>query len=45
MINGERIPLEYNGLLFDGDTFAQLLLDIHRNPEQWKRTVLDPPAQ
>ncbi|MEQ8145922.1 thioredoxin domain-containing protein [Streptomyces sp. OP7] len=45
VINGKRIPLEYNGLLFDGDTFAHLLLDIHKNPEQWKQTVLDPPAQ
>ncbi|MGV9289483.1 DsbA family protein [Streptomyces sp. NPDC003719] len=44
VIDGKRIPLEYSGVLYDGDTFAGLLLEIHRNPEQWRRTVLESQA-
>ncbi|MFF3001097.1 DsbA family protein [Streptomyces sp. NPDC057950] len=40
VINDKRIPAEYNGLLFDSDTFADLLREIHAKPEDWEQTVL-----
>ncbi|MEU2729156.1 DsbA family protein [Streptomyces griseoviridis] len=39
VINGKRIPLEYNGLL-DGGIFARLLQQIHDKPGEWDRTFL-----
>lgn len=40
VINDRRIPAEYNGLLFDGDTFAELLREIHARPWEWEQTPL-----
>ncbi|MFE5142955.1 DsbA family protein [Streptomyces fagopyri] len=39
-INDKRIPAEYNSLLFDSDTFADLLREIHAKPDDWEQTVL-----
>lgn len=36
VINDVRIPSEYNGLLFDGDVFADLLKEIQDNPGDWR---------
>lgn len=35
----KRIPADYNGLLFDSDTFADLLRDIHAKPEDGPAVV------
>ncbi|MFG2425524.1 DsbA family protein [Streptomyces sp. NPDC048448] len=40
VINDKRIPADYNGLLFDGDTFAELLREVHARPWEWEQTVL-----
>ncbi|MFG2481023.1 DsbA family protein [Streptomyces fagopyri] len=40
VINDKRIPADYNSLLFDGDTFAELLREIHAKPWEWEQTVL-----
>ncbi|MFE4698569.1 hypothetical protein ACFRIC_16000 [Streptomyces sp. NPDC056738] len=40
MINDKRIPADYNGPLFDGDTFAALLREIHAKPWEWEQTAL-----
>ncbi|MFE1290228.1 DsbA family protein [Streptomyces sp. NPDC058751] len=40
VINDRRIPDEYNGLLFDGGTFAELLRGIHDSPWEWEQTAL-----
>lgn len=36
VINDVRIPLEYHGLLFDGDVFADLLREIQDKPDDWQ---------
>ncbi|MGW0885550.1 DsbA family protein [Streptomyces sp. NPDC002671] len=40
VINEVRIPLEYNGMLYNRAVFARLLNRIHDNPEQWQNTDL-----
>ncbi|WP_423247704.1 DsbA family protein [Streptomyces achmelvichensis] len=40
VINGKRIPLEYNGLLLDRSAFTDLLKRIHANPVEWTHTRL-----
>ncbi|MEU6275025.1 thioredoxin domain-containing protein [Streptomyces populi] len=40
VINKKRIPTEYNSLLFDGDSFAELLREIHARPWEWEQTAL-----
>ncbi|MEU1200442.1 thioredoxin domain-containing protein [Streptomyces sp. NPDC005813] len=40
VINDKRIPTEYNGLLLDGDAFAELLQQIHDKPWEWEDTSL-----
>lgn len=35
VINGKRIPLEYNGILLDATSFAGLLWQIRNNPQAW----------
>ncbi|MEV7347052.1 thioredoxin domain-containing protein [Streptomyces sp. NPDC093544] len=40
VINGKRIPQEYNGLLFDSDAFAGLLQQIYAKPWEWEQTSL-----
>ncbi|MFD9003275.1 DsbA family protein [Streptomyces sp. NPDC059582] len=40
VIDGKRIPVEYNGVLFDGDTFAELLRQIYDQPWKWEDTRL-----
>lgn len=37
VINDKRIPLEYNGLLFDNDAFAGLLQQIYDKPGEWEQ--------
>ncbi|MEV7789837.1 hypothetical protein AB0O72_31350, partial [Streptomyces sp. NPDC088106] len=39
-INGKRIPLQYNALLLESDTFAELLQKIHDQPGEWEDTTL-----
>lgn len=36
VINGVRIPVRYNGVLFDASVFGKLLEQIRDNPEGWK---------
>ncbi|MER6349651.1 DsbA family protein [Streptomyces sp. NPDC001595] len=36
VINDVRIPTEFNGLLFDGDVFADLLREIQDEPDDWR---------
>ncbi|MGV9255619.1 DsbA family protein [Streptomyces sp. NPDC003697] len=40
LINGKRIPLQYNGLLLDSDAFAELLQEIYDQPGEWEDTTL-----
>ncbi|KAB1150491.1 thioredoxin domain-containing protein [Streptomyces luteolifulvus] len=40
VINDKRIPDKYNGLLFYGDAFAELLRKIHDEPGEWEDTTL-----
>ncbi|MFJ6567990.1 DsbA family protein [Streptomyces sp. NPDC091292] len=40
VINGRRLPAEYNGLLFDGHTFVKLLRQIHGKPWEWEQAEL-----
>jgi protein-disulfide isomerase len=40
VINDKRIPLEYNGLLFDANAFGDLLRQIYDKPWQWEDTSL-----
>ncbi|MFF0034484.1 DsbA family protein [Streptomyces avermitilis] len=40
VINDKRIPVEYNGLLFDSDAFAGLLQQIYDKPWEWEETSL-----
>lgn len=40
VINDKQIPVEYNAILFESDTFAQLLQRIHANPWEWEETTL-----
>ncbi|WP_407111980.1 DsbA family protein (plasmid) [Streptomyces sp. DSM 116494] len=39
-INGKRIPLQYNALLLESDTFAELLQKIDDQPGEWEDTTL-----
>jgi protein-disulfide isomerase len=39
-INDKRIPLQYNALLLESDTFAGLLQKIHDEPGEWEDTTL-----
>ncbi|WP_395570417.1 DsbA family protein [Streptomyces sp. BK79] len=41
VINGKRIPSDFNGVLFDGKTFAGLLRAIQQDPDEWDATDLD----
>ncbi|MFD5517293.1 DsbA family protein [Streptomyces sp. NPDC127066] len=40
VINDRQIPAEHNGVLFDGDVFAELLQEIHASPWEWEQTAL-----
>ncbi|WP_442814158.1 DsbA family protein [Streptomyces sp. NBC_00151] len=40
VINDRQIPADYNGVLFDGDVFAELLQEIHARPWEWEQTDL-----
>ncbi|WP_406482300.1 DsbA family protein [Streptomyces sp. NBC_01615] len=40
VINDKQIPMEYNGLLFDSDAFAELLQQIYDRPWEWEETSL-----
>ncbi|MFI7415626.1 DsbA family protein [Streptomyces sp. NPDC049627] len=40
VINDKRIPLRYNALLLEGDTFAELLQKIYDQPTEWEDTAL-----
>ncbi|MDQ0688942.1 protein-disulfide isomerase [Streptomyces achromogenes] len=40
VINGKRIPLEYNALLLQSDAFAELLQKVHDEPGEWQDTKL-----
>jgi protein-disulfide isomerase len=40
VINGKRIPLEYNALLLESDAFAELLQEIYDKPGEWEDTTL-----
>ncbi|MFF1738894.1 DsbA family protein [Streptomyces mirabilis] len=40
VINGKQIPMEYNGLLYDSDAFAELLQMIYAKPWEWQETSL-----
>jgi protein-disulfide isomerase len=40
LINGKRIPLQYNGLLLESDAFAELLKKIYDQPGEWEDTTL-----
>ncbi|MEU2281714.1 thioredoxin domain-containing protein [Streptomyces sp. NPDC013178] len=40
VINGKRIPLEYNALLLESDAFAELLQKIYDKPGEWEDTTL-----
>ncbi|MGW7297501.1 DsbA family protein [Streptomyces sp. NPDC054829] len=40
VINDKRIPMEYNALLLEGDTFAKLLQEIQQKPWEWEETHL-----
>lgn len=35
VINDKQIPMTYNGVLFDGSSFAELMRMIHEEPEPW----------
>ncbi|MGI3201233.1 DsbA family protein [Streptomyces sp. GLT-R25] len=36
VLNGNRIPLEFNSMLFDSYSFGELLQQIYDNPEKWE---------
>ncbi|WP_373315182.1 DsbA family protein [Streptomyces lanatus] len=36
VINDVRIPVDYNGLLFEGEVFADLLKRIQEEPDDWQ---------
>lgn len=38
--NSVRLPLEYNGMLYDSTLFAGLLQRIHDAPGEWQDTNL-----
>ncbi|MEJ8672615.1 hypothetical protein WKI71_42680 [Streptomyces sp. MS1.AVA.1] len=40
MINDKRIPLQYNALLLEGETFAELLQKVYDQPGEWQDTTL-----
>ncbi|MET7858447.1 thioredoxin domain-containing protein, partial [Streptomyces sp. NPDC005318] len=35
VINGKRIPSDYNAILFDRSAFTDLLKNIHAKPKEW----------
>lgn len=39
-INDKRIPLEYNAILLESDSFAELLQRIYDQPGEWEATTL-----
>ncbi|MFC5219969.1 thioredoxin domain-containing protein [Streptomyces coerulescens] len=40
VINDKEIPVQYNGLLFESESFAVLLKQIYDRPGEWKDTTL-----
>lgn len=40
VINDKRIPLRYNALVLESDTFADLLQQIYDDPGEWEDTTL-----
>ncbi|MGW6524003.1 hypothetical protein [Streptomyces sp. NPDC054962] len=40
VINDKQIPMQYNALLLDSDTFADLLRQISDQPAEWEDTTL-----
>ncbi|MFF5480851.1 DsbA family protein [Streptomyces sp. NPDC012935] len=40
VINDKRIPLEYNGILLEGEAFAELLQRIYDQPGEWEDATL-----
>ena len=40
VINDKRIPLQYNGLLLEGEAFANLLQQIYDKPMEWEDSTL-----
>ncbi|WP_093911441.1 thioredoxin domain-containing protein [Streptomyces sp. cf386] len=40
VINDKRIPLQYNAILLESDSFAELLQQIYDKPGEWEDTTL-----
>lgn len=45
VLNGNRIPLEFNSMLFDSRSFGELLQKIYDNPERWEDFTFGIPAR